>query len=258
MIDELYRISSALRRPCPDRDRPVHGRPGRLHCERRAGRAQELARILGERPAVGDHLVRDRLRRLPAARWTDRRPLRPPAHVRGRRRCLRHRLGPVRPRLVIGLADRVPRPRGLRRRAVRAGRPVAPDDRVPRGERAQPRDRRLGRSVRIGRRRRRPARRAARLLHQLAVDLPDQRAGRPRRDRTRSALSRRGEAARCRPPLRRCRCGDGHLVADAVRLRTDLREPARVGLGRDVDRARGVGRAARRVHRDRAAAPRRR
>ena len=63
-------------------------------------------------------------------------------------RALHRRLGAQRTRLVGWLARRLPRPAGARRRALRAGGPVAPDDDLPRGPRAQPRARHLGRCLR--------------------------------------------------------------------------------------------------------------
>ena len=107
------------------------------------------------------------------------------ADLLGRRRlfmtglaALHGQLAPRRARLVGGLADRLPRAAGLRRRAALAGRAVDPDDDVRRGPRAQPRARHLGRGLGQRRRRRRAARRRPDERVRLVVDLLHQRAGR--------------------------------------------------------------------------------
>ena len=89
-------------------------------------------------------------------------------------------LAALRPRLVGGLADRLPRPPGPRRRLARAGGAVAADDHVRRGPRAQPRARDLRRRLRLRRGGRRAARRRADLVPELVVGLLHQRPGRDR------------------------------------------------------------------------------
>ena len=56
-------------------------------------------------------------------------------------------LAALRLRLVVGLARRLPRAAGARRRAARSGCALAPDDDVRRGTRAQPRARDLRRRL---------------------------------------------------------------------------------------------------------------
>src|ERR1043166_3145430 len=63
-------------------------------------------------------------------------------------RALHHQLAARRPRLVRGLADRVPLATGARRGAALAGCPLDPDDHLPRGTGAQRRPGHLGRGLR--------------------------------------------------------------------------------------------------------------
>ena len=190
-----------------------------------------------------------------AARRPARRPARPPAALRRRPRALRGQLAALRPRLVGGLADRVPRAPGPRRRAARAGRALAPDDDVRRGPRAQPRARHLRRRVRQRRRRGRAARRRAHLVPELVVDLLRQRPGRHRRDRAR----RRCCCARAAPTLAHrhfdvAGADVDHGRADAARLRDDARDDRRLGLADDARRCSAASAAlVARVRRDRAA-----
>src|SRR5439155_17295213 len=107
--------------------------PRRRDRERRAAVDQIRPRVLAGEPAVGDLRLRNPLRRRPAARRAARRPARPPAAVRRGASTLRLELTPLRPRLVGGLADRVPRVAGPRRRAARTGCPLPADDDLRRG-----------------------------------------------------------------------------------------------------------------------------
>ena len=90
------------------------------------GKALHFSR---DEPAVGDHRLRDHLRRLPAARRARGRPARAPPRVPRRRRRLHGRVVLLRPRLVRGRADRRPRasrasaPRSSRRPRSRSSRP---------------------------------------------------------------------------------------------------------------------------------------
>ena len=211
LINVLFHLTQPLGRADADRGRAVHGRARHVGRERGSSSHEDRPRVLRERSAVGHHGLRHRLRRVPAARRAPRRPLRaaPPLHDRPAR--LRRRVRPLGARLVVRLADRVPRRAGSRRRALRAGRVVAADDDVHRGSRPQPRDRRLGGRLGQRRRGRRPPRRRAHVLPELAVDLLRQRAGRARRRRADAAVHRRGEADRRCPPLRRRGCSVGDV-----------------------------------------------
>ena len=122
--------------------------------------------------------LRDHLRRLPAARRAPRRRARPPARLPDRHRRVHDRLRTQRPGVVGGLAGRLPRPAGRRWRALRAGRSLAADDRIPGRPRAQPRPRHLGRRLRQRRGGRCAARRRPDLVPELAVGLLHQRARR--------------------------------------------------------------------------------
>ncbi len=177
----------------------------------------------------------------------------PPPALRHRPGALHGQLAARRPRLVGGLADRVPRAPGARRGAALAGGALDPDDDLRRGARAQRRARHLGRGLGQRRRSRRAARRRAHERLQLVVDLLRQRPRRPDRARRRPRRAAR-EPGRARPSaLRRGRCGLDHRRPDAARLCDDPRDPARVGHARD-DRAARRGRGAdRRLRRDRAA-----
>ena len=115
--------------------------------------------LLGDRPAVGDHGLRDHLRRLPAAGRARGGPPRPQADVPRRRADLLDRLARLRPR---GLDRRAHR--GARRAGFRRGDHVAVDaldrhDDLRGGRRAEQGARHLGRDRRQRRRGRRPARR---------------------------------------------------------------------------------------------------
>ena len=194
------------------------------------------------RPAVGDHRLRDRVRRRPPARRPDGRPARPPAHLHGRNGRVHGLLPAQRPRLVVGLADRLPRPAGARRRAARAGGTLDPDHDVQGGARPQRRTRNLGRSLRKRGRGRRPARWRADQRAQLVVDLLHQRPRRRARARAQPGASE-GEPCRPRPPpLRHGRRRVDHRRPDAARVRAHAREPARLGHDRDDRAPRRLGR----------------
>ena len=134
-----------------------------------------------------------------AARRPAGRPARAAAALPRGPHPLRGELAALRPRLVRGLADRLPRPAGPRRRAARSRGALAPDDDLRRGPRAQPRARHL--RGRFGERRRggRAARRRPHLVPELVVDLLHQRARRPRGDRA-DAAAALARAARRAPP----------------------------------------------------------
>ena len=117
-------------------------------------------------------------------------------------------LAALRLRLVGGVVDYVPRPSGPRWSAARAGRARAPDDDLRRRPRPQPRARHL--RCRRGKRRcrRRPARRRAYLVSELALDLLHQRSGRPCSDRAHPGAAA-GKPRRARAsPLRLRRCSN--------------------------------------------------
>ena len=238
--------------PRPDRRRAVHGRPRHVDRERCAGVDQVQPPLFAGEPPVGDHGVRDHLRRLPAARRAARRRARPPARVPDRHRRVHDRLRAQRPGVVGGLAGRVPGAAGRRRRALRAGRSLAAHDRVPGRPRAQPRPGDLGRRVRERRGCRCAARRRPDVVPELAVDLLHQRSCRACADRPRSALHRRGAGTACDAALRRCRRHHDHRIADAPRLRTHPGDAGGLGNTDDGDAARRIGHARRRVRRDRA------
>ena len=125
----------------------------------------------------------DLLRRRPPARRPPRRPARTAATVRGRARPVHGQLAPRRPRLVGGLADRLPLAPGSRRCAALARGALDPDHDLPRGPRAQPRARHLGCCLGQRRRRGRAARRRPDQRPELVVDLLHQRARGRARDR---------------------------------------------------------------------------
>ena len=190
--------------------------------------------LLADEPPVGHLGLRHPLRRRAPARRPPRRPARTAPALHRRTRALRRELAAVRAGLVGGLADRLPRAAGARRRPARPGRPLASDHDLRGGPRAQPRARDLRRRIRQRCRRRRPARRPAHLVPELVVDLLHQRAGRHRRDRARPAAAAR-EPRRHRPsPLRRPRRRLHHRRADAARLRDDPRHDRRLGRRHDA------------------------
>ena len=210
-----------MARPWRDCRSPVHGRARHCDRERCAALDQDRPALSRGRPAVGDQRLRDRLRRLPAARRPPRRRPRPQAPVRGRAVALLDQLAPLRLRLVGGLAHRLPRPAGPRRRTARPGRALDPDDDVPRRPRPQSRARHLGRRVRQRRRGRRAARRRAHVLALLGVGLLHQRPGR-RDGPRRHAVAAAREPLRAPPPsLRRRRRHVHHRRTDAARLCAD-------------------------------------
>ena len=159
-------------------------------------------------------------------------------------------LAALRVRLVGGLADRLPRPPGPGRRAVRTRRPLDPDDHLRRGRRAQPRAGHLGRGLGQRRRGRRAARRLSDLVPELVVGLLHQRPGRARGDR-RGADRPAREPRPGAPPLRRGRRGLGHGRRDAAGLRDDPRHPGGLGQRRHRRPARHLRGADRRLRRDR-------
>ena len=124
-------------------DRPLHGhprQPRRLHRParhpRRPRRGHRVAAVDGQR-------LHARLRRVPPDRRGARRPLRPQAHLRPRRRAVRRRLRRRGARAHRRRADRRPRPPGPRRRVRHAALADAALRRRPGGA-ARPGDRRAG------------------------------------------------------------------------------------------------------------------
>ena len=143
-------------------------------------------------PAVGDHRLRDHVRRLPAARRPRRRPARPPAGLPHRRR----RSSPI-ASLVCGLAwsegvlIAARAVQGLGAAIDLAGGALDHHDDVRRRPRAQQGARHLGRDRRLRRRGRRARRRHPHEVPRLGVDLLRQRPGRRARAPARAALRAR-------------------------------------------------------------------
>ena len=242
-----------LVRTCGPGGSAVHGGARRRDRERRPAVDPDRPPLQRAEPAVGDHRLRDHVRRLPAARRPPGRPARP-APVLHRGHCALHgQLPGGRIRLVGGLADHLPRDPGPRRRAARARGALDPDDDLRRGPRAQRRARRLGRGLRQRRRGRRAARRLPDELARLVVDLLHQRPRRDRADRGQS-LPPEGEPRRARTPHLRLRgCRHGHERPDAAGLRDDARGRDRLGHRRDDRPARRLRGADPLLRRDRAA-----
>ena len=92
--------------------------------------------LLGAGPPVGDHRVRDHLRRVPPARRARRRPARTAPGLLRRRRRLHDRVVPVRARVVGRRADRGARRAGLRRRDHHAGGALDHHDQLRGGRRS--------------------------------------------------------------------------------------------------------------------------
>lgn len=212
--DRLRHHDRALRHPTPDPSldgRPdrlcgaVPRRPRRLRRERGPAVDAGRPRALGGRTAVGDQRLRDRLRRVHAARRAGRRPLRAQGDVPARARALHRRLRRGRPRSG-GLAAR----RGPRGPGPRRGRPLPghadPGHRSCHGRSGQdPGHRHLDGGGRGRRRRGRLRRRAPRRPALLALGPPRQRAHRGPRPGGRDALAPRAApppaaASTCRAP----------------------------------------------------------
>ena len=190
-------------------DRAADGRARRHHREHRASLHPELPGHLQRQPAVDRHRLRARLRRVPAARRSARRPLRTTPHLHGRPGDLRDRLAARWPRAERGTAARGPWPAGLRCGAGLPRRPGADHHDLPGRTGPQPRLRDLRGHVRrrCGGRPdpRRLAHRSAprhrRPVHRgLAPHLPDQHPDRHHRRTVRTA-----GAGRVRAPPRRAR-----------------------------------------------------
>ena len=144
-------------------------------------------------PAVGDHRLRDRLRRLPAARRPPGRPPRPPP----RSSSPASRSSPSAPRSAAspGRPARSSSSAGSRASAARCSRRPGLSllmTTFREGPRAQPRARHLGRGLRQRRSGRRPARRRPDLVPLLAVDLLSSTS----RSGWRSSCSRRAGSPR--------------------------------------------------------------
>ena len=182
--DVTTQESQPLERPRTDRHGPVHGHPRRRDRQRRAARRSRpisASRRTNLQWVISAYAILFGGTLLLGGRLAD---------LLGRRRmfvaglgAVRGELAALRARLVGGLADRVPRAAGPRRRVARAGRAFAADDDVRRGTRAEHGARDLRRGVGERRSGGRPARRAAHLVPELVVDLLHQRSGRCRGDR---------------------------------------------------------------------------
>ena len=231
------------------RDRRHHVDPGHHRRQRRAADVPDGVR----QPRPPDRLLHGRLvgHRLHARaghRDPDdrlgRRPVRHQAALHDRHRAVRHRLGAVRDRVEHRRPDRLPGPAGPRRRHADAARhddhdpgggtaPDGPADGDPRGPDAARPDPRPDH------------RRLADPGRELALDLPDQRADRPGRDRLRLAGAAQGHP-RAVGVLRLPRHGADVARAGAVPVRRVL-HPRRghghrpAGLGLDADRRRADG-----------------
>ena len=188
-----------------------------------------------DRP-VGDHRLRDHVRRLPPARRPDGRPARTAEDLPRRLDALHGRVAGLRPREQRRPPDRLARRTGARRRDHLARRALDRDDDVRGGRGAEQGPRDLGRARWLRRSRRRAARRDPDQVPRLGVDLLRQRPRRRTRVRA-DAADRAGEPRRPRAsPVRRRRRRFGHGRPRAARLR-DL-EGARRRLGdRPDDRA---------------------
>ena len=238
------------------RDGPIRGRPRRLDRQRRPADDRQLARDRPGEPLLGGQRLRAHLRRLPAARWTPRRPARSKACVHGRSDPLRPRLARRRLRPVRRRADRRPGGPGPRRGDPLAGRALDRHHDLSRRRRAQQGARRLGSGRGCRRCRRRPARRRAHRVPRLGVGALGQRPDRDRRRAPGSALDRR-EPLGVRDSLLRRRRGDQrHGRALGAGLRAGRGARRGLGLGADDRSARRGGRSARRLRRDRAAVQR--
>ena len=172
-----------------------------------------------------------------------RRPLRAEARLLHRRRLVRRRLGPLRPRAERGAPHRRPGAPGHRRRAADPGQPRHPAGFVP-PRRPGPRHRRL---VRTGRRRRRRRAVGGRLppRHRLvALGLLHQPPRRRRRARDHGPPRARVARPDEQRPHRRGRRRAGRRVPRRPDLRahrgTDpgMVEPGRGGLSRGRRRRR--------------------
>ena len=149
---------------------------------------REVAALLAREPAVGDHGLRDHLRRLPAARRARGGRARAAAGLPRRRPRLHRRLVHLRSRLVGRGADHGTRSAGPGRRDHHACCALDRHDDVRRRRRAEQGARHLGRDRRRRRRCRRARGRPAHQVPGLGVDLLRQRPGRRDRVRARAAL----------------------------------------------------------------------
>ena len=216
--------------------RGVHGSAddGARRDDRERRAALDAARpwLLAGEPGVGDRCLPDRVRQLPAAGGTARRPTRPQADVPHRAGRVHARLGGVRDRRRSGRIDRGPVHPGARWRP-RIGGGAGPADHGV-SEAVGPRDRDERVHVhRLERRIDRPARRRrAHAVAELALDLLHQRADRDRDVRARKGADQRDRAHRRRPGRRRPRRGARDRVADARRLRDRQGHRIRLALGR--------------------------
>ena len=174
------------------------------------------------------------------------RPVRHQAALPDRHRAVHDRLGALRDRVEHRRPDRLPGPAGARWRHAHAARH---DDHDPGGGTAPdgPAD---GDPRRADAARPDPRPHHRRLAHrgrELALDLPDQRADRPRRDRLRLAGAADGHPGAVRV-VRLPRHGAHVARAGAVPVRRLLHPRGRdghrpKGLGPDADRHRADGRA---------------
>ncbi len=166
---------------------------------------------------MGDHRLRDHVRRVPDAGRPRGRSARTAQGLRRRRRRVHDRLVLLRACLVRGRADRLARRSGSRCRDHLPGGALDHHDDVQRGRRAEQGARDLGRD----RRRRRGGRcargRRAHEVPRLGMDLLRQRAGRSDRAGADTAVRpREPRRARVEPGRRGRRCG--HLRSRPARL----------------------------------------
>ena len=215
--------------------------------ERRAALDAARPRLLAGQPGLGDRRLHDRVRQLPPAGGTARRPARPQADVPDRPGRVHARVGGVRRGRQPGLADRRALRPGSRRRGGLGGGAGAAGHRVLRAARARDRDERLHlhhcqRRLDRAARRRRP--------HpggQLALDLLHQRPDRHPDLRPRAVPDQRDHSDRPRTWHRRGRLAARHRRADAGRLRNRQGDRVRLAVGPHARLRRSGARAARGV-----------
>ncbi len=179
-------------------DRPL---PGQSHDrarfdyrECRAALHSRGPRLYSNRAGLGRERLSAHLRRLPAAGWPARRPLRPPAALPHRYRHLHAGLALLWPGAIAGDASRRAGGSGSGRRHRLGGRSLADDEPLHRARRACAGDGLLWLRRRWWWQHRRPARRRPDRRAELALDLPRQSSHRYR------GLCRRTARACQRPP----------------------------------------------------------
>ncbi len=236
--------------------RAVHGHPRRVDRQRRAALDPRGARLLGDRPAVDRQRLHGHLRRLPDARRSRRRPVRPAARVHNRLPAVRLRLTRRRRGPESGDADWRARAAGPRRRDH--GARLAGDHQLllrPR-PRTAARDRAVGRDERRRRRRGRARGWGDHADAGLALDPADQHPDRDRRGNG-GERRRRRTPPRGRRRVRPRRRAVDHRRAARACIRDRQRRRRRLGLGGSTRPDRARARAAGVVRGDRGALRRR-